>query len=75
MKWLIKNKESIIKKKFALFPKRIGQYRLWLHHYYETHDYIYQGAYSGYIPHWFISKYDAIEYVKSKKGIDTIYFK
>ena len=75
MLWRIKCKESIIKTKFAFFPKRIGNYRICLHKYYETYDFYHDAVYSGYIPHWFMNKDDAVEYVEKKKGIDVIYFK
>ena len=51
MMWKIKCKESIIKTKFAFFPKRIGDYKIWLHKYYETYDFYHDAVYSGYIPH------------------------
>ena len=66
MKWLIKDKETVVKTCFALFPKRIGDYCVWLSRYYKTWDYSYQGIYSGYIPHWFVHKEDAIKYVEQK---------
>lgn len=66
MKWLIKDKETVVKTCFALFPKRIGDYRVWLGRYYKTWDYSYQGIYSGYIPHWFVHKEAALNYVKQK---------
>lgn len=67
MLWRIKNKEFIIKKCFALFPKRIGDYRIWLSCYYKTWDYYQQGPYAGYIAHWFINEENAIKYVKEKR--------
>ncbi len=66
MKWLVKGKESLIKTKFAFLPKRIGDYRIWLHTYYETYDFYHDSVYSGYIPHWFIDKDEAESYVESK---------
>lgn len=66
MKWLIKDKETVVKTCFAIFPKRIGDYRIWLSRYYKTWDYSHQGYYSGYIPHWFVYKEDAIRYVNAK---------
>ena len=66
MMWTIKDKETIIKRKFAVLPKRIGDYRIWLQSYYETYDYMYSNAYSCYVPHWFINKEDAVRYVNSK---------
>ena len=66
MKWLIKDKETVIKTCFALFPKRIGDYRIWLSLYYKTWDYYYEGIYSGYVPHWFINKEDAQKHVEDK---------
>lgn len=66
MKWLIKDREAVVKTCFALFPKRIGDYRVWLSRYYKTWDYSYQGIYSGYIPHWFVHKEAALKYVKNK---------
>lgn len=66
MMWTIKDKETIIKTKFAVLPKRIGNYRIWLQRYYETYDYMYSHVYSCYVPHWFINKEDAVIYVNSK---------
>lgn len=64
MKWAIKDKETIIKTKFAIFPKRIGDYMIWLEEYYETYDYV--SWEDCYVPHWFINKEDAVVYVNSK---------
>lgn len=69
MKWVIKDKEYVVKTCFAIFPKKVGSYRIWLSRYYKTYDFVYQGAYSNYVPHWFVYKEDAIKYVK-KKAID-----
>ena len=66
MIWKIKDKEEVVKTCFALFPKKIGDYRVWLSRYYKTWDYSYQGIYSGYVAHWFIHKEDAENYVKEK---------
>lgn len=66
MIWVIKDKEKTIKTCFALFPKRIGDYRLWLHKYYKTWDYMGNNIYSSYVPHWFVYKEAAEEYVKKK---------
>lgn len=66
MIWTIKDKEKAIKTCFALFPKRIGDYRLWLYKYYKTWDYIGNNIYSSYVPHWFVDKQAAEEYVRKK---------
>lgn len=66
MKWLIKDKETIVKTCFAIFPKRIGDYRVWLSRYYKTWDYHSQGIYSGYVSHWFVYKDEALKYVEDK---------
>ena len=66
MMWRIKDKETIIKTKFAIFPKRIGDYMIWLEEYYETYDYVSWEGCCGYVPHWFINKADAVVYVNSK---------
>ena len=60
-------KEFTYKKCFALFPKRIGDYRVWLSFYYKTWNYSYQGIYSAYIPHLFIYEKDIIEHIEKKK--------
>ena len=61
------NKEAQIKTCFALFPKKIGQYVIWLQRYYKTWDWAYMDVYSGYFPRYFISKEAAIAYVRKKK--------
>ena len=66
MIWTIKNKEKQIKTCYALFPKRIGAYRLWLHKYYKTWDFVGNSIYSGYVPHWFVYKEATEEYVRKK---------
>ena len=66
MIWLIKNKEKHIKTCFALFPKRIGDYMLWLHKYYKTWDFVGNSIYSSYVPHLFIDRQTAEDYVRKK---------
>ena len=66
MIWVVKNKEYEIKTCFALFPKRIGDYRVWLHKYYKTWDFYSHGVYSCYTPHLFVFKENAEEYVRKK---------
>ena len=66
MIWLIKDKETVVKTCFAIFPKRIGDYRVWLSPYYKTWDYLYDGIYSGYVPHWFVHKETALKYIDDK---------
>lgn len=68
MKWLIKDKETVVKTCFALFPKRIGDYYVWLSRYYKTWDCCRHGGLYGnaYFPHWFVNKEDALNYVKKK---------
>ena len=60
---LIPPKESTYKKCFALFPKRIGDYRVWLSYYYKTWD----KGYFSYIPRFFVFEKDIIKYVEDKK--------
>lgn len=67
MIWQVKDKEVIIKKCFALLPKRIGDYRIWLSNYYKTWDYYQQGPYEGYVEHCFVHKKDAVKYVEEKR--------
>lgn len=66
MIWTIRDKEKTIKTCFALFPKRIGDFRLWLHKYYKTWDWVGNSIYSSYVPHWFVHKSAAEEYVRKK---------
>ena len=66
MKWIIKDKEYVVKTCFAILPKRIGSYMIWFSRYYKTYDFVHQGVYSCYVPHWFVNKEDAIEYIKNK---------
>jgi len=56
MIWEIKNKEHRLKTCFALFPKKIGDYRIWLQRYYKTWDFVGNSIYASYVPHWFIFK-------------------
>lgn len=72
MVWQIKDKEEVIKTCFALFPKKIGDYRVWLSRYYKTWDYYSQGVYSGYVPHWFIDKEDVEIYVRAKQNMPEV---
>lgn len=66
--WEIKkiDPEHTYRKCFALFPKRIGDYRVWLSPYYKTWDYT--NITYGYIPHWFVFEEDVIKYVENKKA-------
>ena len=66
MIWVVKNKEYKIKTCFAFFPKRIGDYRVWLQKYYKAWDFHVANIYSGYTPHLFVFKKDAEEYVRKK---------
>lgn len=67
MIWQRKDKETIIKTCFALFPTKIGGYWIWLQRYYKTWDFIhYGGTCYGYVPHWFIEKDDIEAYVRAK---------
>lgn len=66
MVWLIKDKETVVKTCFAIFPKRIGDYRVWLSRYYKTWDWYHNAVYSGYVPHWFVNKETALRYVERK---------
>lgn len=68
MKWLIKDKETVVKTCFSLFPKRIGDYCVWLSRYYKTWDCCRHGGLYGneYFPHWFVHKEAALKYVKQK---------
>lgn len=68
MIWEIKDKEHTIKTCFAFFPKRIGDYRVWLQKYYKTWDFVVNSIYSGYIPHLFTYKENAEEYIRKKKA-------
>lgn len=60
MKWKITPKECIIKRKFAWLPKRIGDYKVWLSFYYESHKL----ENNHYIPIWFLTVDDAKAYFK-----------
>lgn len=72
MIWVIKDKEKQIKTCYALFPKRIGDYRLQLHKYYKTWDFVGNNIYSSYVPHWFVDKQAAEEYVYAKKTREVL---
>ena len=64
MVWEIIRKEYKYKKCFALFPKKIGDYMVWLSPYYKTWDLL---STWGYVPHWFVHKEDVIKYIEDKK--------
>lgn len=69
MIWEIKDKEHTVKTCFALFPTKIGDYRVWLQRYYKTWDGVgptWHAAPMWYTPHWFVFKEDAEEYVRKK---------
>lgn len=72
MVWTLKDKETVIKKCFAIFPKRIGNCVVWLAPYYKTWDYSYQGIYSGYMPHLFVEKDDAVSYINNKRRQEDV---
>lgn len=63
MKWLLKDKEEKIFKRFALFPKRVQKYRIWLEHYYVVYDYVYDGIYSEYQPNYFVNYRGAVHHI------------
>jgi hypothetical protein len=69
MIWPTKDKETIIKTCFALFPKKIGDYWVWLSHYYKTWDCMWRGGWLYYTPIWFIEKEDAEAYVRAKQNM------
>ena len=73
MIWQIKDKEEIIKTRFALFPVKIGAYWVWLSRYYKTWDAaISDCGTTIYVPHWFVNKEDIEIYVRAKLGLRNI---
>ena len=66
MRKYIAPKDHVIKVCFAIFPKRIGDYRIWLEYYYKTYDYRCMAQYSGYYPHYFLNKDSVEKYVQNK---------
>ena len=72
MVWEIKkpvDKELVVKTCFALFPKIIGDYKVWLQRYYKTWDWLYAGIWSDYTPRYFITKQEAEYHVKFKQEL------
>jgi len=72
MVWEVKkpaDKDFVIKTRFALFPKRIGDYKIWLQKYYVTWDWVGGGLYGWLEPHLYINKEDAELHVKIKQEI------
>ena len=67
MKWLIKEKDMIMKTRFALFPKRIGSYRIWFEKYYVNYDWVFTGQGGDYIAHYFLNKEDCEQHIYSKE--------
>ena len=67
MVWKIKDKEDTLKTCFAILPKKIGEYRVWLSRYYKAYDYTYLGIYSYYKPRYFVKKSQAISYINAKQ--------
>ena len=66
MIWRIKDKEEIVRTCFAFFPKKIGEYRVWLSRYYKTWDWYCHGPYYGYTARYFVFKENAENHVKEK---------
>ena len=64
MIWEIKDKEFRYKKCFAILPRRIGDYIVWLSPYYKTWDMV---PYWGLANHLFIHEKDVIEYIERKR--------
>ena len=66
MIWKItKDLEETYKKCFALFPREIDGYVVWLSPYYKTWDYT--NITYGYIPKLFIHEEEVTEYIAKKK--------
>ena len=65
----IKDKETTIKTCFALFPKTVGDYKVWLQRYYKTWDWVYYGPYSCYEPNYYLTKKEAELHVKFKQEL------
>jgi hypothetical protein len=73
MVWKQVDKETLVETRFAIFPKKIGSYIIWLEKYYRTWDYSYDGIYTCYMPHYFISKEKALNHVEAKKKVEYGY--
>ena len=71
MMWQIKDKEYIVKTRFAIFPKRIGEYWVWLQNYYVNYDWVNNGQGGCYIPHYYTSKKVCEYNIKQKINADT----
>lgn len=67
MKWFVTPKEYIIKTRFALLPKRIGDYIIWLQPYYINYDAIPRLSNVDHIKHFYIYKKDVEQQVKLKQ--------
>jgi hypothetical protein len=68
----IKDKETTVKTCFALFPKTVGEYKVWLQRYYKTWDWVYYGLYSCYEPNYYLTKEAAERQNKSSKLNEVI---
>lgn len=66
MVWKIVPKEEKVKLRFALFPKKIQGYYVWLQRYAVVYDYLYSGIYSAVTPNYFLNKQDAESYLKNR---------
>jgi hypothetical protein len=67
MVWKRVDRETLVKTCFAIFPKKIGPYIVWFEKYYKTWDYFYDGLYTCYVPHYFMSKEKALKHVEDKQ--------
>ena len=72
MKWLNPNKEYVIKTRFALFPKRIGDYTIWLQRYYINYDAVQRLSNVEYVKHLYIYKWDVEQQVKLKQMTELV---
>ena len=60
MIWYVPPKDQKVKRRFALLPKKIGDYRVWLGYYYETFDF----TMLGYSSRFFLHKEDAQKHIE-----------
>ncbi len=61
--------ELVIKTRFAIFPKRIGDYKVWLQKYYITYDWVGGGIYGWYSPTLYVTKEEAELHVNFKQEL------
>lgn len=66
MIWEIKDKQFLMKTRFAFLPKKIGNYRIWFQRYYVNYDYVVTGLGGDLVKHYFIDKEACSKWILEK---------